>query len=350
MGGGVLEVPTRTQRSPRLRDVADRAGVSLGTASNVLNHPERVSPAAIERVRAAIDELGFVRNANASTLASGRSGALGLVVINLSNSMFVDVARGAQAAARAAGHNLLLADSADDFGAQGSNVDSFNEARVAGLLLAPMQDSSEHVARLKVRGIPVVLINYDQGDEDLCTVVVDNEQVGYLAVQHMLDIGCRRIAFAAGGDEQYQPVRLRRRGVRRAMREAAGAASFEEIMAGGVKEADGLAVAQQIAGRGPETRPDGIIGVSDSLASGLVEGLCDAGIAVPGDIAVMGCDRNSSAGDCRVPLTSITMKGQEMGTAAVRLLLDEMDRDGFHVHQRVVLTPELIVRGSTVRA
>ncbi|WP_103062546.1 LacI family DNA-binding transcriptional regulator [Actinomyces qiguomingii] len=342
-------MPTHAQRPPRLRDVADRAGVSLGTASNVLNHPERVSAAAIERVRAAINELGFVRNANASTLASGRSGALGLVVINLSNSMFVDVARGAQAAARAAGHNLLLADSDDDFVAQGNNVASFNEARVAGLLLAPMQDSSEHVARLKARDTPVVMINYDQGDESLCTVIVDNEQVGYLAVQHMLDIGCRRIAFAAGGDEQYQPVRLRRRGVRRAMREAAGA-SFEEIMAGGVKEADGFAVASQIAGRGPETRPDGVIGVSDSLASGLVEGLSEAGVRVPGDIAVMGCDRNSSAGDCRVPLTSITMNGQEMGEAAVRLILDEMARDGLHVHQRVVLTPELIMRGSTAVA
>ncbi|WP_165216783.1 LacI family DNA-binding transcriptional regulator [Schaalia sp. ZJ1691] len=341
---------THASGSPRLRDVADRAGVSLGTASNVLNHPERVSQSTIDRVKAAIDELGFVRNANASSLASGRSSYIGLVVISLANSMFVDVARGAQEAARKAGHNLLLADSSDDFDAQSDNVDSFNEARVSGLLLAPMQDSSAHVRRLKARDVPVVLINYDQEDHDLCTVVVDNEQVGYLAVQHMLDIGCKRIAFIAGADEEYQPVRLRRRGVRRGMKECAGRARFEEIIVSGVKEIDGHESAARIVGRSPESRPDGIICVSDSLAAGLIEGLCDAGISIPEDIAVMGCDRNSSVADCRVPLTSVTMQGHEMGEAAVRLLIDELDTAVPHVHQKVVLTPQLVIRGSTVRS
>ncbi|MDC4233432.1 LacI family transcriptional regulator [Actinomyces sp. B33] len=340
-------MPSHPQGAPRLHDVAERAGVSLGTASNVLNHPERVSETTIERVRAAIEELGFVRNGNASSLASGRPGSIGLVVINLSNSMFVDVARGAQAAARAAGHNLLLADSADDFDAQGENVESFSEARVAGLLLAPMQDSASHIARLKVRGTPVVIINYDQGDDDLCTVVVDNERVGYLAARHMIEIGCTRIALAGGGDEDYQPVRLRRIGVRRAMREAAGRAAFEEIAVDGVKEADGRAVAEIVSARSSGSRPDGIIGVTDSLASALIEGLGEAGISVPGDIAVMGCDRNASAQDCPVPLTSVAMKGQEMGAAAVRLLLEEMARDEGHEHRRVTLSPELVIRAST---
>ena len=345
-GTGWKPMPSRTGASPRLRDVAELAGVSLGTASNVLNHPDRVSPATIERVRSAIDELGFVRNGNASTLASGSSGSIGLVVINLSNSMFVDVARGAQAAARAAGHNLLLADSADDFQAQGDNVDSFNEARVAGLLLAPMQDSLDHVARLKGRGVPVVIINYDHADPDLCTVVIDNEQAGRIAVAHLLDIGCSRIAFAAGADARYQPVRLRRLGVRKAMREST--AGFEELLTYGVKESDGRDLASRIANRSPENRPDGILAVTDELASGLIEGLLDSGIRVPEDIAVMGCDRNASAGDCRVPLTSVTMEGKALGEAAVRLLIDEMDGDGVHVHQRIVIEPRLVVRGSTV--
>ncbi|WP_022867287.1 LacI family DNA-binding transcriptional regulator [Schaalia vaccimaxillae] len=342
-------MPAAVGGAPKLHDVAERAGVSLGTASNVLNHPERVSPSTIDRVRRAIDELGFVRNANASSLAAGGSGSIGLVVISLANSMFVEAARGAQAAARKAGHNLLLADSVDDFQAQGDNVDSFNEARVAGLLLAPMQDSAHHIAKLKARGVPVVLINYDQGDGGQCTVVVDNEHVGYMAVRHMIDIGCHHIAFVAGQDEEYQPVRMRRSGIHRAFAECGPEVVFEEINVDNIKESNAVEVALEILDRPSQDRPDGIIAVTDGLAASIVNTLCSRGVSIPHEIAVMGCDNNLFASDCVVPLTSIAMQGYAMGEAAINLLLAEMVSVDTHVHQRTVLTPELIVRNSTMR-
>ncbi|WP_454050039.1 LacI family DNA-binding transcriptional regulator [Cellulomonas sp. Marseille-Q8402] len=338
------------RRVARLTDVAARAGVSTGTVSHVLNHPQKVSPATRERVQQAIAELGFVRDANARSLAQGGSRSIGLVVIDLGNSLFSEAARGAQARARDAGLSVLITGSDDDYAVQSANVDTFDEARVAGLLLAPMQDSAEQMARFTARGRPVVLMNYDPGTADSCRVVVDNEQVGYLAAMHLAEQGCRRIAYVFSRPGA-QPVALRRQGVRRAITALGGEVQYEEVLADELTAADGVKVAAALSGRGPATRPDGIIAVTDLLAAGLVGELSARGIDVPGEIAVLGCDDNWSAPDCGMTLTTVRMRAYEMGVESMRLLLEEMaqPRDE-HVHQRVVLTPQLVPRMSTARS
>lgn len=331
---------------PTLRDVAAHAGVSNGTVSHVLNHPEKVSPQTLARVRASIEALGWVRDANARSLAAGGSRSVGLVVIDLGNSVFVDLALGAQKAATENGLNLLLAASQDSFEQQSANVDFFNEARVAGLLLAPMQDSSEQMNRFLDRGRPVVLVNYDPGAGGVCSVIVDNEQAGYLAASHLLSLGCRRLMFVSG-DLSMQPVRLRLEGFRRAVREA-GSAVLEEAAMPDLTVSSGRELARRLSGRGPSTRPDGIAAVTDTLASGLVAGLEENGLSVPGDIAVMGCDDNSSAPRVDLSLTTVSMHGEQLGEVAMRLLADEMNAGvDEHTHQRVVVVPELIIGGST---
>lgn len=335
------------RRGARLKDVAARAGVSAGTVSHVLNHPEKVTDATRARVLRAIEELGFVRDANARSLASGGSRSIGLVAIALGNSLFSEAARGAQVRAREAGLTVLITDSDDDYAVQSSNVDAFVEARVAGLLLAPMQDSTEQIARFTSRGRPVVLLNHDPGTADTCRVVVDNEQVGYLAARHLAEQGCRRLAFVLARPHA-QPVALRRQGVRRAVAELGDAVLYEEIVLDDLTAPDGVALAADLLARGPSTRPDGIVAVTDPLAVGLVEELAARGVDVPGEVAVMGCDDNRNAPDCHLTLTTVRMRAYDMGVAAMRLLLEEM-AGGDHVHQRVVLTPHLVPRGSTAR-
>ena len=334
-------------KPPKLIDVARHAGVSAGTVSNVLNHPDKVKPETSARVQESIDILGFVRNTNASSLANGGSGNVGLVVIHLGNSVFVDVALGAQSTARSAGLNVLVAGSEDDFALQGSNVDSFIGARVAGVLLSPMQDSSSQINRLAERHVPVVLINYDPGTQEACSVIVDNEQAGYLAARHLIDSGRTKLAFVSG-DDLVQPVKLRRVGVRRAVSETRGRVTLEEIATPNLNSAAGADAASEVAQRGAAARPDGVIAVTDNLAVGFIERASDLGIRIPDDMAVMGCDHNTSSPDCRMTLTSVKMRGREMGSAAMSLLMDEIahPRDE-HRHRQVVLTPELLVHQST---
>ncbi|CAM5695161.1 HTH-type transcriptional repressor PurR [Streptomyces californicus] len=137
-----------------LQDVADAAGVSVGTVSNVLNHPAKVSPATAERVREAISRLGFVRNDAARELVSGSTKSIGMVLADIENSLFIDMAHGAQDAARAVGQNLLLANTACDMKLQDDYLDLFDESRVTGVLLAPMEDSTAGIALIPLARPP----------------------------------------------------------------------------------------------------------------------------------------------------------------------------------------------------
>ncbi|MGQ4331704.1 LacI family DNA-binding transcriptional regulator [Streptomyces hayashii] len=329
-----------------MQDVADAAGVSVGTVSNVLNHPAKVSPATAQRVREAISRLGFVRNDAARSLVSGTTNSVGMVLADIENSLFIDMAHGAQDAARAIGQNLLLANTACDMTLQDEYLDLFDESRMTGVLLAPMEDSSAGIARIRSHGRQVVLLNYAPRPGTCCSVLVNNEHVGYLAARHLIDTGRRRLAYVVAHDD-YQPVRDRRRGVRAAVEEAGPDVTLEEIDSVGLTKSHGHVVGRDLARRAPGDLPDGLIAVTDELANAVIHELHTvAGIRVPDQVAVVGCENNRAAGAAAVPLTAVDMPGRMMGQEAIRLLMDEVASGDRHRHATVVLEPELIVRAS----
>ncbi|CAH0143805.1 LacI family DNA-binding transcriptional regulator [Microbacterium sp. Bi128] len=335
------------KQTPSMSDVARVAGVALGTVSNVLNHPAKVSPATLAKVQGAIAELGFVRNSNAQQLAAGRSSSIGLVVIDISNSLFVDIARGAQRFAAELGMNVLVANSDNRADQQRADLDFFDEARVSGILLAPMEDASGDVARIRSHGRPTVVLNYDSGKGDCCQVLVDNEQVGYLAARHLIDIGRTRLAFV-GGRDYLQPVALRRRGVRRAVAEEGGRVSLQEVPTENLDPPGGLRAGEELAEEVRAGRLDGVIAVTDLLGMAIIQVFNAQSIEVPHDVAVMGCDHNSAAWGGMIPLTSVQMQGLDMGREAVRLLMAEIEDGPAHEHVTTLLQPELVIRESTV--
>ncbi|MBL0885225.1 LacI family transcriptional regulator [Myceligenerans sp. I2] len=330
-----------------MQDVARFAGVSIATVSNVINRPEKVSAATTEQVRAAIAELGFVRNDAARSLATGTTSSIGMVLADLDNSLFVDMAHGAQQGADAVGLRLLIGNAACDMTRQDDYLRLFDEARVGGVLLSPMEDSLAGIERMRSHGRPMVLLNFEQSGADCCTVLVDNEEAGYVAARHLVETGRTRIGFVAGRD-YYQPVHARRLGVQRAVRETGGV-ELEEIGTDGLGFEDGLAVAHDLAGRAADRRPDGIVAVTDEIANGIAEGLhATSAVQVPGDIAVVGCEDNRSARSGPVALTAVQLEGAAMGQAAAELLLEEMKTPaGEHRHRTVMIRPGLVVRAST---
>ena len=150
-----------------VRDVAAHAGVSVGTVSNVLNHPQKVSADALARVHAAIGALGFIRNDAARQLRAGSSNTVGLIVLDVRNPFFTDLARGAEDAAAAAGLSVILGNSDENSDRESTYLDLFEEQRVHGVLISPLGDVSARLARLRARGIPAVLVDRSSGDERL---------------------------------------------------------------------------------------------------------------------------------------------------------------------------------------
>lgn len=328
-------------------DVAKAAGVSLGTVSNVLNNPAKVADSTRRRVEAAIEQLGFVRNGAARSLSSGTSSTLGFVIIDLSNSFFLDMARGAEREACRSGMNVLLANADMDAARQQTYLDLFEEERVAGVLLAPEEGSFAETRSLRARGMPLVVLNDPSAGPDVWTVQTDNARGGHLATEHLIKIGRRRLLFA--GPDHFAVVRQRFHGVERAVHEAGDGVVLERMQTAGVRVEDGRRVGDELMARPARDRPDGVIAGADLLALGLIQSLVmDGRLRIPEDVAVVGYDNNRAAWSSVIPITTLDQAGEEMGRTAAQMLLALIGGSAHELQRSVTLEPFLISRESTV--
>jgi LacI family transcriptional regulator len=331
--------------SVSIRDVALRAGVSVGTVSNVLNRPEIVAEQTVTRVHAAIDALGFIRNDAARQLRAGRSKTIGLVVLDVRNPFFTDIARGAEDQAAESGLTVLLGNSDESPMREATYLDLFDEQRVHGILISPYADITPRLIALRNRGIPAVLVDRSSGDESFSSVSVDDLEGGRMAVQHLIDIGRRRIAFI-GGPMGIRQVTDRLEGARRAA--AASDARLEVIEIEALSVIAGRTAGASIVARAAADRPDAIFAANDLVAMGVLQALLMQGVEVkvPGEIALIGYDDIDFASAAVVPMSSIRQPSTLIGQTAVEILLEEA-ADPTVPSRQVVFQPELVVREST---
>jgi LacI family transcriptional regulator len=190
-----------------IREVALHAGVSIATVSNVLNRPEIVAVATRDRVNAAIEDLGFTRNESARQLRAGRSRTIGLVVLDVANPFFTDLARGVEDEAAKEGLAVILCNSDDQENKEKRYLDLLEEHRVAGVLITPVDDAGSRLAKLQERGTPVVLVDSRSPSRGQCSVAVDDVLGGDLAITHLLATGHERIAYISGpGSARWSTV------------------------------------------------------------------------------------------------------------------------------------------------
>ncbi|MGV2984713.1 LacI family DNA-binding transcriptional regulator [Microbacterium sp. AGC85] len=330
-----------------VREVAAHAGVSVGTVSNVLNHRERVAPESVRRVNEAIEALGYVRNDAARQLRAGQSTTVGLVVLDVRNPFFTEMARGAEQEAERHDLAVILGNSDEDESRESRYLDLFEQQRVRGVLISPYGEVGPRLQRLRERGTPAVLVDRRSADGVFSSVSVDDEKGGWLAGTHLIERGRRRLMFV-GGPADLRQIEDRRRGVERAVREHSGV-TLEVFATSAMQVADGRAVGEEIAGRKASERPDGVFAGNDLLALGVLQGLLQSpGLRVPEDVALIGFDDIDFVAAAVVPLSSVRQPSRIMGETALRLLLDEEADPGRPV-QQVVFEPELVVRASTGR-
>lgn len=327
----------------RVQDVAAAARVSVGTVSNVLNHPEKVATETVDRVQRAIDELGFVRNDAARQLRNGLSLSVGLIVPDLRNPFFAEVARGADRRAREHGLALMITNSDEDAGRELEHTRLFEQQRVSGVLASPVADQLGHLSQIRSRGIPVVLVDRVSDDGSLPAVAVDDVEGGRLAAAHLIGQGRRRLAFV-GGAITVRQIADRLAGAQQAVL-AAPEATMEVIGTDDLTVMAGRDVGAGLSARPPERRPDAIFAANDLLALGLLQALVmDGSISVPGDIAIVGYDDIDFSRSAVVSLSSIRQPAAEMGATAIDLLLEQRSQ---RAPRGVLYRPELVVRDSS---
>jgi LacI family transcriptional regulator len=334
-------------RASSVKDVAALAGVSLGTVSNVLNRPDRVSPATRGRVEQAMRDLGFVRNESARQLRAGHSRTLAYVLLDARNPFFTDVAEGAERAAEAAGLSLFLCHSDNRASREGDYLAHLVEQRVQGILVTPVDPEAAVLSDVRRNGTPLVIVDRTREDDEFCSVAVDDVLGGRLAVEHLLERGHTRVAFI-GGPVTIGQVRDRLDGARSAWAEAGlPDDQLTVIPTAGLTVVEGRSAGERLMGVGKRLRPTAAFCANDLLALGLLQQLSTAGLSVPGDLAIVGYDDIEYASAAAVPLTSVRQPRQELGRRAAELVLDEADNPA-HVHEQVVFVPELVARRSTL--
>jgi DNA-binding LacI/PurR family transcriptional regulator len=320
--------------------------VSPGTVSNVLNRPERVAAATRLRVEKAIRELGFVRNGSASSLRAGQSRTIGLVVLDVGNPFFTDVARGVEDAISERGHALILCNSGESAAREERNLLVLAEQQVRGVLITPADEDTSRLARLRARGVAVVLVDHPPQGPDQCSVAVDDVAGGEMAVAHLIGRGAGRVAVVMGPPSIRQ-VADRRSGARRAV-QAAGlrvTRSLVDVTVPAMNARGGQRAGERILAARP--LPEAIFCGNDLLALGVLRVLLQAGVRVPEDVALIGYDDIEFTAAAAVPLSSVRQPTYQLGKIASELLLDECDNPTGHAHQQVMFQPELVVREST---
>jgi LacI family transcriptional regulator len=337
------------RRSVTIADVAEASGVSPGTISNYLNRPHIVAPKTRERIERAIADVGWVPNVAVRTLRRGHSQLIGLVVSDLGNPFFVDVARGVEQAANAAGYTLVLGNSAGQADREERYLATLAEHRAAGVLITPVGgQSDEHYLTLAERyGTRLVLLAQPRKRtlQNVPWVAVDDVHGGRLVAEHLLALGHRQICLIHGAAPSQHETSERLEGFRRALGavHAPPRPTLVELVARGLHVGDGVEAGMALLALRP--RPTAVFLANDLLAVGLLKALNDARVRVPDDVSVVGYDNLELTQVTSPALTTVAQPRYELGVAAIRLLLDWLQaRDG---DREVFFTPELVVRQST---
>ena len=327
-----------------IRDVARRAGVSVGSVSAVANGAVTVSPALRAKVTQAIEELGYEPDAVARSLKMGKTKTIGFVIPDITNPHFSGIARAVERDCDAAGYTVMLSDTADDPMKELRHLQLMRRQRVDGVIMVPGGAEKEDATRLKkVISAPVVLVDRRLGDLGSDHVILDNRAASRLLVEYLIRIGHRRIGIVSGLlNLSLSQERLA--GYREAL-EDHGLAYDERLVAWGKFQVEPAARAT-VALLGVRPRPTALIATSNHTTVGMMTALADQGFRCPQDISVAAIDDFAWARAFAPRLTTAAQPIEAIGREAVRCLLSRISGEETGPLRTIVLNPQLIVRNS----
>jgi LacI family transcriptional regulator len=334
----------------RMKDIARDLDLSTVTISKVLRgHPD-IGEETRKRVLKRMEELHYQPNFAARALITGRTWTVGLVVPDLLHPFFAQVAKALSAAIRGQGYSLIITSSEEDPELEQQEIEQLLARRVDVMVIASAQWTVESFRRIEEQRIPYILI--DRCFKGLPTnfVGVDDEAVGLLATNHLIEQGCRRVAHIRGPETSTALGRLE--GYNRALAAHGLSALPEHIAPIGTSgddrgEPGGYEATQRLLATNPQ--PDGIFCFNDPIALGAMRAILNAGLRIPEDIAVVGCGNVLYSDFLRVPLTSIDQDSAAIGRHAAELALALIAVSGPVRPTTTLVSPRLVVRASSLR-
>lgn len=332
-----------------LKDIAKDLGVSVITVSKALRDHSDISQETKARVLKRVRELNYRPNLAARALVTGRTYMMGFVIPDLLHTFFSEIVRGLSGALRGSGYTLLVTSSDQDPKLEQQAVEQLIARRVDLLLVASTQRTTETFKRIGEAQIPYILIDRKFTDLNAHFVGVNDEEVGRMATQHLIDVGCKRIAHIGGTG--LSPVMGRLEGYRRTLADRGMEADPQRIVSTGrveeLGDEAGYEAAKMLLKLSPA--PDGIFCYNDPIAFGATAAVLDAGLRVPEDVAIVGCGNILYDRFLKVPLTSVDQQSMGIGQKAAKLALQLLDVPTPLPAKSILLEPKLVIRESTVK-
>jgi len=325
-----------------IKEVAERAGVSVATVSRVYNHSHRVREETRLRVRHTAQRLGYSPHGAARSLVTNRTHTIGVLLPDLYGEFFSELIRGIDQTAQARGYHLLLSSAR-------SRVDSLEPAlrsmrgRVDGLILMTPDLDAAAAGRSLPAGFPVVLLNGPPSDAACDSFVIANFDGARSMVRHLASLGHRRIAIICGAEQNFDAAE-RLRGYRTALAELGLDTDPGLELPGDFSEAAGHDAARRMLER--DLRPSAVFAANDGMAIGALSAFRDAGLRVPDDIAVAGFDDIPMARYVEPTLSSVRVDISELGKNATDRLLDALGEPAPRTLRHHTLPTTLVVRRS----
>ena len=324
---------------PTIHQVASRAGVSTTTVSRTINSPSLVDSETAARVWAAIAELEYYPNNQARSLVSGRSRLLGLIVSDITNPFFPEVIKGFEDVAAEQGFDILIGSTDYDAKKMAGCVRRMLERRVDGVAIMTSEMDDHLVDQLARRQVPMVFLDVATPREGIANIVVNYEQGINEAIEHLVTLGHRRIAFISG-PQHLKSAQIRRQAFLRSLNRYGIHQDDRLVVEGDHKVEGGLAAMSRLLQL--TERPTAALASNDLTAIGMIRGIHRSGLTVPGDVSVVGFDDIWLAQFTDPPLTTVRLSRTELGQQAFHALVADSAKPG-----EVTVQTKLIIRETT---
>jgi len=332
-----------------MKNIARDLGVSVVTVSKVLRNHEDISEATRKRVLDRVKELDYTPNLAARGLVTGKTYLVGLVVPDLLHPFFAQVAKSLSRALLKKGYCLTISTSEEDAELEKHEINRLLGRRLDALVIASSSTNPSVFERIQRQGLPFVLIDRNFPELHANYVGADDEAIGVLATEHLIEIGCVRIAHLRGPDNSPGAGRLmgyQNALAKHKLKSFSGYVTRPRLVDVQSRES-GADLMRQLLALNP--RPDGVFCYNDPMAIGAIHAILDAGLRVPGDIAVIGSGNLHYDTELRIPLSSIDQQTDMIGERTGRLTLSLLESKTHPRNRTIIIQPQLVVRASTER-
>jgi DNA-binding LacI/PurR family transcriptional regulator len=328
---------------PTIKDVANRAGVSITTVSRILNNQPHVADELRERVLKAIDELDYRPSRVAQRLRATESNLVGVIFSDIANPFYIEALCSIEQALSQHGMSVLIGNANSDPKREEYFINLMQMEDIAGLIIAPTKEDSPALATASRLGLPVVVIDRRMSNMEVDTVLADNFKGAFLAVQHLTQLGHKRIGVVSG-PLHLTSARERYTGYLQAMSDAQLAVETSLTRFGDYRQASGYTLTRELL-ETPDP-PSALFIANNQMTIGAMNAIHDGGWIIPDDVAVIGFDDLPWAVSLNPPLTTVAQPTFEIGTGAADLLMVRIanpDRPS----RTLVFETRLVVRESS---